>query len=136
MKEHEKKQSSKRIELPPSVKEVIWWPQNLTDEIKKNWPVDVKREGGLQLGRVQQGLEPLNFRIMSSVGVGVREIKIQDKDKSQYRLLYIATFPEAVYVIHVITKKTSEQTSKHDIDIARKRFNDLTTRRKLSKRNE
>ncbi len=38
-----------------------------------------------------------------------------------YRVIYFATRPEAVYVLHCIQKKT-EKTSQHDIDLAKKRF--------------
>ncbi len=115
-------------------KEVIWWPQKLTDEIKSDWPVEMRKEGGFQLGRVQQGLEPNNFRPMPSIGAGVKEIKLQDEDKSQYRLIYVAKFEEAIYVFHVITKKTSEATSKHDLDLARTWLGEIQNHRKASKK--
>ncbi len=38
-----------------------------------------------------------------------------------YRVIYLATLPEAVYVLHCFQKKT-EKTSQHDIDLAQKRF--------------
>ncbi|MBK8220899.1 MAG: hypothetical protein IPK73_07740 [Candidatus Obscuribacter sp.] len=52
-------------------KEVIFWPENLTYELKKDWPEAVRKEGGFQLYRVQQGLEPNNFRPMPTIGAGV-----------------------------------------------------------------
>ena len=69
---------------------------------------------------------------MPSIGTGVREIKLQDDDKSQYRLIYIANFEEGVYVFHVITKKTTEQTSPQDIQIAKKRLKEIIGNRKKS----
>lgn len=121
---------------PSEEKEVVFWPENLVEEIKKNWPAEIKREGGFQLGRVQQGLEPNNFRTMPSIGSGVKEIKLQDEDKSQYRLIYIAKFEEAIYVFHVITKKTTEATSQKDIDLAKKRLKEIMHYRQASKKNE
>lgn len=115
-------------------KEVIWWPPSLTDEIKKDWPDPMKQQGGYQLFLVQQGKEPNNYRPMADIGTGVKEIKLQDDDKSQYRLIYIAKFEEAVYVFHVITKKTSETTSKHDIKLAKTRLSEITAHRKQSKK--
>lgn len=46
---------------PSDEKEVRFWPEKLTEEIKDNWPVEMRKEGGFQLGRVQQGLEPNNY---------------------------------------------------------------------------
>jgi phage-related protein len=119
---------------PAEEKDVIWWPESLTDEIKKDWPKTMIKEGGFQLGRVQQTLDPNNYRPMPSIGAGVKEIKLQDEDKSQYRLIYVAKFKEAIYVFHVITKKTSESTSKHDIELAKKRLSEITEHRKKSKK--
>jgi phage-related protein len=118
---------------PAEEKEVIFWPPSLAGEIKKDWPEDMRREGGFQLGKVQQGLEPDNYRPMPTIGAGVREIKLQDDNKSQYRLIYIAKFEEAIYVFHVITKKTTQKTNNRDIDIAKKRLNEIIQHRKKRK---
>lgn len=115
---------------PSDEKEVRFWPDKLTEEIKDNWPVEVRKEGGFQLGRVQQGLEPNNYRLMPAIGAGVKEIKLQDRDKSQYRLIYIAKFDEAIYVFHVITKKKTEATSQRDIELAKKRLGEIIEHRK------
>lgn len=115
---------------PAEEKEVIWYPEKLRDEIKKDWPSDIKREVGFQLGRVQQGLDPDHFREMPTIGAGVREIKLQDEDKSQYRLIYVAKFQEGIYAFHVITKKTTEKTVKADIEIAKKRYLEIIEQRK------
>lgn len=85
---------------------------------------------GFELGRVQQGLDPDHFREMPSIGAGVREIKLQDENKSQYRLIYVAKFEEGIYVFHAITKKTTEQTGKSDLEIATKRYKQIVESRK------
>lgn len=118
---------------PDEEKDVIFWPPSLTDELKKNWPEAMRKEGGFQLGRVQQGLNPDNYRPMPSIGSGVQEIKIQDEDKSQYRLIYSAKFEESIYVFHVITKKTSEKTTTQDIQLAKKRLAEIIQHRQKSK---
>ena len=129
-----KKSESKLVKIDPTdEKEVIFWPPNLVDEIKKDWPEFMRREGGFQLGRVQQGLDPDNYRPMPTIGVGVREIKLQDDDKSQYRLIYIAKFEEAIYVFHVITRKTTQQTSTQDIQQSKKRLSEIIEHRKKRK---
>lgn len=70
---------------------------------------------------------------MPTIGSGICEIKLQDDDKSQYRIIYIAKFEEAVYVLHVITKKTTEQTSNHDKALVKKRLAEVVEHRKKSK---
>lgn len=111
-------------------KEVVWYPEGLKEQIKKAWPEQVRKDAGFELGRVQQGLDPNHFREMPSIGAGVREIKVQDENKSQYRLIYVAKFEEAIYVIHVITKKTTEKTDKDDIEISKKRYKEIVESRK------
>jgi len=59
-------------------KEVSWHPEKLKEEIKNDWPEQVRKDAGFELGRVQQGLDPDHFREMPSIAVGVREIKVQD----------------------------------------------------------
>ncbi len=63
---------------------------------------------------------------MPSVGKGVYEIRVNLG--GAWRALYVAKFAEAVYVLHVFQKKT-QQTSKEDIEIARKRYRTLENER-------
>jgi len=60
---------------------------------------------------------------MTTVGQGVREIRIRD-EVGAYRVIYVAKFADAVYVLHCFQKKT-QKTSKADIDLAAKRYRDL-----------
>lgn len=64
---------------------------------------------------------------METVGAGVKEIRI--RLEKAYRVLYVAKFAEAVYVLHGFEKKT-QRTSKADIDLANKRYRDLMIERK------
>ena len=68
------------------------------------------------MDRVQRGLEPTDWKPMSSVGRGVREIRISHG--GQYRIIYVMKFADAIYVLHVFKKKT-QKTSKRDIAIAK-----------------
>jgi phage-related protein len=61
---------------------------------------------------------------MPSVGPGVREVRVRD-DTGAFRVIYTATRPEAVYVLHAFQKKT-QQTARRDLDLARARLRDLT----------
>lgn len=60
---------------------------------------------------------------MSAVGRGVKEIRIRDA-AGAFRVLYLAKFADAVYVLHCFQKKT-EKTSKADVGIAAKRYREL-----------
>jgi len=59
---------------------------------------------------------------MSSVGPGVYELRASDADGIA-RAMYIAKYPEAVYVLHVFTPKK-------DIDKAANRLSELDKERK------
>ncbi|EJN10396.1 Phage derived protein Gp49-like (DUF891) [Bradyrhizobium sp. YR681] len=60
---------------------------------------------------------------MSSIGQGVQEIRIRD-ESGAFRVLYVAKFERAIYVLHCFQKK-AQKTSKADLDVARLRYRDL-----------
>lgn len=60
---------------------------------------------------------------MSSVGAGVREIRVRAADGA-FRVIYVATFRDAVYVLHCFQKKT-QATSRSDVALAVRRYKDL-----------
>ena len=84
---------------------------------------EAKREAGYQLGKVQHGYEPSDWKPMKSVGDGVKEIRIRD-EAGAFRVIYLAKLADAVYVLHCFQKK-NEQTGQKDIALAHKRFRDL-----------
>lgn len=65
---------------------------------------------------------------MKSVGPGVREVRIRD-ETGAFRVIYVATFPEAVYVLHAFQKKTAK-TAKTDLEVARLRFRNMVRGRR------
>ena len=79
---------------------------------------DAKKRAGYELYRVQQGLDPTDWKPMPSVGPGVREIRIHTD--GEHRVVYVARFDEAIYVLHAFEKKT-RKTRRADIDVAGKR---------------
>jgi len=79
-----------------------------------------RREAGRQLGQVQVGLEPDHWKPFDEVGAGTKEIII-NLDDGWFRVMYVAKFHEAVYVLHCFKKKTNT-TSKHDKDVAATRY--------------
>jgi phage-related protein len=88
-----------------------------------DFPAAIRNKAGFQLDRVQRGLDPEDWKPMSSIGLGVKEVRLKDVTGA-YRVIYVATFVEAVFVLHAFQKK-SQRTSKRDIDLAAQRFKDL-----------
>ncbi len=86
----------------------------------KAFPDEARRDAGFNLDFVQRGLEPANWKPMKTVGPGVKEIRVRDATGA-YRVIYLATRPEAVYVLHCFQKKT-QKTRKADIELAVSRF--------------
>jgi phage-related protein len=64
---------------------------------------------------------------MPTVGLGVNEIRIHTG--VEYRVVYVAKFQEAVYVLHAFEKRT-RRTPRGAIDLARSRLRELLVRRK------
>jgi phage-related protein len=60
---------------------------------------------------------------MNTVGQGVNEIRIRD-GAGAFRVIYVAKFAGAVYVLHCFQKKTGK-TAKADLDLAARRFRGL-----------
>ena len=95
--------------------------ERLTD-----FPDDARSEVGFQLWEVQQGNDPVDYKAMPSIGLGVAEIRV--RAGNAYRLIYVARFPEAVYVLHAFEKK-SRRTSRPDVELARNRYRNLLRER-------
>lgn len=72
---------------------------------------------------VQRGGDPDDWKPMSTVGKGVKEVRIRD-EMGAFRVIYLATLADAVYVLHCFQKKT-EKTRKIDLDLANKRYREL-----------
>jgi phage-related protein len=87
------------------------------------FPKAARREAGHQLDQIQHGREPDDWKPMNTVGRGVREIRIRDA-AGAFRVLYVAKFEDAVYVLHCFQKKT-QRTSKADLNLAAQRYRDL-----------
>jgi phage-related protein len=89
----------------------------------RDFPVEARREAGYQLDQVQHGSEPDNWKPMPTIGKGVQEIRIRCVDGA-FRVIYVAKFTDAVYVLHCFQKKM-EKTAKTDLDLAAHRYRDL-----------
>ena len=107
-------------------KEFRWVGSSYADLLA--FPKAPRKEAGFQLGKVQAGLEPTDRKPFDEVGAGTREIRIADA-KGIFRVMYVAKFEEAVYVLHCFQKKT-QATSKQDKDIASTRYRAVVNARK------
>lgn len=90
----------------------------------KAFPKDAMNNAGYQLGQIQHGFDPNDFKAISRVGKGVMEIRLWD-DAGTFRVLYVAKFEEAVYVLHCF-KKTTQEISEADIQLAKKRYKSIS----------
>ena len=99
------------------IKALIWVGPSLRD--LRRLKSQVRQVIGYQLFLVQLGQRPTDWKPMAIVGRGVEEIRIHSE--LEHRVLYVARFEEAVYVLHVFEKKT-QKTPTAEIDVAKKRL--------------
>jgi phage-related protein len=99
------------------VKRLVFVGSSLED--LKEFPAEARRAAGFELGFVQRGLDSSDWKPMKEVGAGVREIRIHVL--GEWRVLYVAKFAEAIYVLHAFQKKT-QKTKREDIELARTRY--------------
>lgn len=97
----------------PAKKDILKFP----DEIKADLlDLLAQLDVGIKLSM------PLS-RPMPSIGKGVHELRLKDAS-GVYRLVYVFVSQSNIWVIHGF-KKTTEQTSKQDIDLAKKRLKEV-----------
>jgi len=71
------------------------------DEI---FPEDARRAAGYQPRKVQRGDEPDDWKPFDEVGAGTKEIRLKQTDGA-FRVMYVAKFEDAIYVLHCFKKK-------------------------------
>ncbi|MEO5331799.1 MAG: type II toxin-antitoxin system RelE/ParE family toxin [Magnetococcus sp. YQC-5] len=86
------------------------------------FPQEAKRVAGFNLWRVQTGRMPADWKPMPTVGQGAMEIRIHVE--GAWRVIYVAKFEDAVYVLHAFQKKT-QKTSQEDITLAARRYRQI-----------
>jgi phage-related protein len=84
------------------------------------FPESARRRAGYELFMVQVGRDPADFKRIPSVGPGAYEIRIRD-ETGAFRVIYVAKFEHAVYVLHAFQKKT-RKTARADIELATERY--------------
>jgi phage-related protein len=95
----------------------------------RDFPRGARRETGFQLDKVQRGEEADDWKPMPTIGAGVQEIRVRD-ETGAFRLIYVAKFSEAIYVLHAYRKKT-QATARRDLALAKNRYQEVLTSRKL-----
>jgi phage-related protein len=105
-----------------STRKPLYFVGSSHDDLKA-FPDEARRDAGFNLDFVQRGLEPSNWKPMKTVGAGVNELRVRDATGA-FRVIYLATRPEAIYVLHCFQKKT-RNTRKADIDLASHRFGQI-----------
>ena len=84
------------------------------------FPKSARTRAGYELFMVQVGRNPDDWKPMSTVGSGACEIRVRD-EAGAFRVIYVAKFEDAVYVLHAFQKKT-RKTSRADLELARERY--------------
>jgi len=120
------------IYIKPSImsfKPLVW----LDDSRKRvrDFPTVARQRAGFELWEVQQGNDPSDWKPMPSVGPGACEIRVRD-EAGAFRVIYVARFEEAVYVLHAFQKK-SRRTPKSDVDLADARYRGLVNERRMKR---
>lgn len=111
-------------------KEIHWVGSSYNDLLAL--PEEARRNAGFQLGKVQAGLEPDDWKPFEEIGPGTREIRIREVEGA-FRVLYVARFEESVYVLHCF-RKASQTTSSHDKRIAATRYRAVLGMRRMPPR--
>lgn len=109
------------------MKPVTWMGSSKRDLVA--CPSDVQDVAGRELNIVQRGAEPTDWKPVASIGPGAREIRVHVK--GEVRVFYVATFQEAVYVLHVFEKKT-RKTSARDLALGQQRYRSMIQERRTS----
>ena len=102
-------------------KPIEWRDTSLED--LKAFPIEAVRHFGYELGLIQNGLEPTDFKPMISLGSGVMELRKRLPDGA-FRVVYVAKFEKAIYLLHSFQKK-SQKTAPKDTAIIKSRYRAL-----------
>lgn len=114
---------------PVPDKMLVWVGASFEDLL--DFPQEARGAAGYELRRIQRGLMPTDWKPMPSVGPGVNEIRIHTL--VEHRVMYVAKFEEAVYVLHAFEKK-SRQTRDRDLALARERLRQVEALRRQERR--
>lgn len=94
------------------------------------FPAGPRQDAGFQLDKLQRGEQRDDFRSMPAIGKGAEELRIWTQEGT-YRVVYVARFADAVYVLHAFQKK-SRATRRTALELARQRYAELLRHRRSS----
>ena len=106
--------------LRAALRPIHWLGSSLED--LRGFPEVARRDIGAELTLVQGGESPTDWKPMKSVGASVIEVRVHRP--GEYRVLYVAKFGEAIYILHAFEKRT-QKTPKGEIDVAKRRLAEL-----------
>lgn len=98
------------------------------------FPASARLRAGHELFMVQVGRDPSDWKPMSDVGAGACEIRVGD-EAGAFRVIYVAKFADAVYVLHAFQKK-AQKTARADLNVARRRYREAQVLAKELSRGE
>lgn len=113
------------------LKEIRW--RGDSRKVAHDFPKGVRVKLGKELTRIQMGLQPRDGKWLTELSQGVQEVRIAHS-KEAYRVIYVAIFSEAVYVLHTFHKKSKsgKATPQDELDLAARRYRELVRERKQS----
>lgn len=86
----------------------------------RDFPEIAGVRAGFQLRRVQGGDNPADWKPMSTIAPGVREIRVREA-AGAFRVIYLAAVEDGVLALHAFQKKT-QATARRDLDLATTRL--------------
>jgi len=89
-------------------------------EALARFPKAARLRAGHELFMVQAGREPADWRPMPAIGAGACEIRVRVPGGA-FRVFYVASLGDAVYVLHACQKKTM-RAARRDLEIAAQRY--------------
>jgi phage-related protein len=104
----------------PTLKSLVFLGSSQDD--LRGFPPAVRHALGVELMRVQLGGEPTDCKPMPTIGSGAYEVRVQID--GAWRVIYVAKFEAAIYVLHAFPKKTPK-TRKADIELTKKRYKQI-----------
>ncbi|HEY5566981.1 MAG TPA: type II toxin-antitoxin system RelE/ParE family toxin [Gammaproteobacteria bacterium] len=116
---------------PQELKEIRW--RGDSQDAAHDFPKGARLKLGKELTRIQMGMHPRDGKWLTEVGQGAQEIRIAHS-KEAYRVIYVAVFSEAVYVLHAFHKKSKagKATPRAELDLAARRYRQLVRERMRS----
>ena len=83
------------------------------------FPAAVRHAIGVELMRIQFGGVPTNFKSLKEAGSGAYEMRVHLD--GAWRVIYVAKFEKAIFVLHAFQKKT-HRFAHSDIELAARRY--------------